>query len=167
MLDPRLGLLIVRGANVDHVAEGWVAQEGARERPDERHVRLGRDRLSSARRRGAHFANQGEDLVVLDQMVGILDRPLRLVAVVVGDQLEPAAIDPARGVGLPKGREDPLTHAETQGRRGPVESGRLAKHDPVVEHAWLRVRGARQDHARGEPERKCSHFPNERPAAHL
>ena len=163
MLDPRLGLLIVGGANVDHVAEVRIAQEGgARERSDERHLRLGGDRLHSHRRRGPHLADQGEDLVVLDQTVGILDRLVGLVAVVVGDQLQPAAIDPACGVGLPDGREEPRTHTETQGRRGPRQNGRLAEHDAVVVHARVRVRDARQNHARCEPERRGSQFSNQR-----
>jgi hypothetical protein len=78
-----------------------------------------------------------------------------------------SAIDPACGVDLPEGREDTRAHTKTQGRCGPRESGRLAEHDPVVEHAWFRVRGTRQNHARGEPERQRSEFSNRRPAEHL
>ena len=77
MLDPGLGLPIVEARTLITLPKaGFRRKRSTRERPDERHVRLGRDRLSSVRRRGPHFANQGEDLVVLDQMVGNFDRPL-------------------------------------------------------------------------------------------
>ena len=138
VLDPGLGLLVVGRPDIDHVGQRRVAQEGgAGERPDEGHVRFGRDREGRLRRGRADLADQGEDPVLVDQAPGVRDRPLRLVAVVVGHELEPAPVHAAGGIRFGEGREDALAHAEPQSRRRSREGGRLAERDPVAGDARL------------------------------
>src|SRR3546814_13155016 len=101
MLDPGLGLLVVARAHVDDVAELRRAQEArAGEGTDEGHARLGGDRLGRARGRRADPADQGEDLILRDQGLGVRDRALRLVAVVVALQPELPAGDAALAVAI-------------------------------------------------------------------
>ena len=80
---------------------------------------------------------------------GIGNRLFRLVAVVVEDQLEPATVNSAGGICFVEGGENPLAHAETQRRCGPVEGRGLSEYDPVVEHTRLGV--GRDVHKRGRP----------------
>ena len=64
MLDPGLGLLKIRGADIDDIAVVRIAQKfGAGERADERHLCGSGDRLTGFRCRRSDRADHGEDFV--------------------------------------------------------------------------------------------------------
>ncbi len=157
-VDPRLGFLIVRGSDIDHVAERRIAQEaGAGEGADERHVGFRCDRLSHLRSGRADLPNEREHLVVIDQTVGVGGRLIRLVAIVVRDQLELPPVDATGRVGFVECREDTLAHPEAEGRRRTIESGRLPEDNPIIEDPRFRVKGERH-HARRDNEQWLRNF---------
>lgn len=138
MLDPRLGLRAIAGANVDEVGEFEIAQEfGAAERPDEGNVARAGDWNRRHRGRRAHRADQREHLVVLDQPQRLHHRAIRIVAVVAADQLQPAAVDAALGVDLGEGRDDALPHALPECGGGTLERSGLAEQYRVLADADL------------------------------
>jgi hypothetical protein len=118
-LHHRLGLVEVRGAHVEHDAVHRVAQHlGPRERRHVRHARLGHQGQHRAGGRGADIAEQGEHLVLPDQLFGHLGRALRLVAVVVAHHLDAASMHAAGGVDpLEVGKRAFLELGTQRGRR--------------------------------------------------
>ena len=122
MLDPGLGLLKIRSAHIDDIAVVGIAQElGAGKGADERHFGSGCDRLTGLRCRRAHRADQGEHLILVDDLLAFrLDGFFRFVAVVARFEFELTAGNPAVAIGLVEGRQDALAHALAQilGRSG-------------------------------------------------
>jgi hypothetical protein len=166
VLDPRFRLLIVRRPDVDHVAKGRVTQEaGTGEGPNERHPRLRRYRLGRLRRGGADLADQGEHLIFLNQAVGILDCPVRFVAVIAVYELEPAPVHPTGRVRFGERREDAFAHTKAQGGGRPFEGCRLTEHDAIIENARFGARGGRHHERRGYAEHHRRH-PTDQPSNH-
>ena len=58
---------------------------------------------------------------------GVDDRVGGLVAIIVGDQFEPAAVNAAGLIGLGEGGENALADADAQGRGRPLKRRRLAE----------------------------------------
>ena len=73
---------------------------GRRQREQLQHAGIEQNVLRGEHRRRAHRADHGEDLVALDHLLRGQHRPLRIVAVVLQDQLDLAAVDAAGGVDL-------------------------------------------------------------------
>ena len=134
--DHLFGLLVVGGAQVEHVAPLRVAQElGAGERGDVGHVRRGGHRRGRTRRRRAHRSDQGEHLLLLDEMEGVGNGRLRLVGVIAGDQFQPAAVDTAAPVRFLERGLDTQPHVPAQLLRRTAEGGGLAEQDAAGGHA--------------------------------
>jgi hypothetical protein len=71
--------------------------------------------MDSVRRRCPHFADQGEHLVFADQPLRVGNRQLRVVAVIVRNQIELAAMNPAGGVRLIERRQYSVPHSDAEG----------------------------------------------------
>ena len=137
-LDHHLGLLEIGGAHVDDVGDIGIAQEfGAGEGAHEGQAGLARDRRRGLRGRRADRADQREDLVLADQLLGRLDRLVGFVAVVAGDERELAPLDPARRIGLGEGGEQSRAHPLSERRSRSVERRGLSEQDRVGAHARL------------------------------
>jgi hypothetical protein len=97
---------------------------------EHRHAGLLGQRRGGDQVAGGHIADQGEDLVVLDQ-AAVFSAVRGLVGVVERDQLQPAPVH-AAGVDLLEGQQDAglVVDAEILGR--PAEDGRLAQPQAVV-----------------------------------
>jgi hypothetical protein len=140
VLDPGLGLLKIRGANIDHVAVERIAEKfRARERTDEGHLGGSRDWLAGFRRRRSHSAHQRENLVVIDCLVRGFDGLFGLVAVVNRLELELAAINAAGPVGFLKCCKNTLAHSLAQRLRRAIERRDLSEEDAVFGYAVFRV----------------------------
>ena len=81
-------------------------QIGAGEGAEEQRLLLERQRHRDFRGRGADIAEDREDASLEQQLRHVGDRAARLVAVVEGDELQPAAVDPAQVVDLAKTESD-------------------------------------------------------------
>ena len=128
VLDHGGGLVVVAPPHVDDVLFPGPPQEhGAGEGSEEGNVRgLGNGNSHFARGR-PDLANQGVHLVLLDELARVLSSGLRLVLVVVADELELEAVHPARVVRLLEGRENAVPHADPEGRGGAREGAALAE----------------------------------------
>ena len=89
-----------------------------RERGDVGHARLRGDRHGRARCRRADGADQGEDLLLLDQLKGIDDGGFGFVGVIDGNQFQLPAVDAAKLVDLVEGRLDAAPHVRAELLRG-------------------------------------------------
>ena len=70
MLDPSLGFLAVRSADIDHVCQRRIAQKvSAREGADEGHPLISCNWLHGLCRRRSHFADQGKYPVFVEKLV--------------------------------------------------------------------------------------------------
>src|ERR1035437_6010815 len=157
VLDPRLGLGGVAGANIDHIVEVRRAEESSPgERTDERHIGSFRNWNGRGRGGRADGADQRENLVFLDQPGGLHDRAIGIVTIVPAEQLEPAAVHTTLGVDLGEGRENALPHTLAERRRGTLECCRLTEQDAIGTDAGLvapsmkRIRHGEQDRKAGE-----------------
>ena len=100
-LDLQLDLIEVRGADVEDVFVQRRAQEfGAGERREEGDIGLVDQRNRRLAGRRADIAEQREHAVLLDQFFGGGGGARRIVAVVLADQRDLAAVDAAGGVDL-------------------------------------------------------------------
>jgi hypothetical protein len=71
-------------------------------------------------------------------------------------------MNPASGICLMKRRQYSLPHSETKCARRPLQGGGLAKHDAVIEDAWLSVEGQSPDQVQDNEDRgSASHFEND------
>jgi hypothetical protein len=123
---------------VENIAiEGRAQRFGAGEHADQRH--LGRDdHLQVLDPRGrANVADQREDLVLLDEFPARERGDRRLVAVVLGDQADLAAMDAALGVDVVQVDLDAVVHLNAELGSRSAEDCRLAEDDRVRRHAGL------------------------------
>jgi hypothetical protein len=145
VLDPGLGFRVVAGADVDDVLELGVAQEhGAGEGADERHLGGGGDGLRRGCSRRSDRADQGKDLVLLDQLLSRRDRLVRLVAVIDANQVELAAVHAALLVRFLESRADAGAHALAERGGRTFEHGRLAEDDALGGDSVLGARGRKR-----------------------
>jgi hypothetical protein len=91
-----LGLLIVGGADVDHVGvEGLAQRVGPGEHAHQGDARLLHQGQHLDRGRRAHVAEQGEHVARDDELLGVGEAAGRVVGVVVGDDAYLSAVHPA------------------------------------------------------------------------
>jgi hypothetical protein len=62
-------------------------------------------------------------------------------------------MNPTGGIRFMERRQYALPHAETKGARRPLQGGGLAKHDAVIEHAWISVEGQGPEQAQDNEDR--------------
>jgi len=128
---------VVARADVEDVAIERAAQRlGAGERTDEGHLLRGEDRFRRVRRRRADVAEEQEDTVV-DELLGIGRRAVRLVAVVERAQLDPASVDAAGGIDQLEVGERARAHLGAERLRRPGERGGLADDDRIRRDAGV------------------------------
>ena len=92
------------------------------------------NRHGGARCRCADGADQRKDLFLFDQPEGVDHGGFRLVGVVKGDQIEPAAVDAAALVDLLKGRFKAPLHVPAQFLGRAAEGGGLTEENAFVRH---------------------------------
>ena len=140
----RLGLVVVGGAQIDHVVAlpGCFAQKGGTgERRDIGHASRCRHRRRGARRGRAHRADQREHALVVNELPGVGDGLLRLVAIIERAQFQTPPGDAAARVRLVKRRLNAKAHVGSKLLRRAGESRRLAEQDAFVGNAGDRGRG--------------------------
>lgn len=91
-----VGLLIVRGPDVEHVAAEGVAQPvGTCERPHEGDARLVDKRQDAHGGGGAHIAGEGEHLSGDELFLRVGETARGVVAIVTGVQFDASTVYPA------------------------------------------------------------------------
>jgi len=134
---------------MEYVAVERRAQRfGAGEHADQRHLRLRDDGQVRHAGRRAHVPEQGEYLVLLDELLARGRRHRWFIAVVLGDELELAAVHAAVLVDVVQISLDAVSHLDAElGGRTAEDSG-LPEQDPVHGDAIL---GGRQRRKNGGP----------------
>ena len=130
LLHDQRGLVVVRGAQVEHVLlEGFAQRHGAGERRNERHLVLHRERQRRHAGGRADVAEQGEHVFV-DQLLRVGSAALGLVAVVqvLDDHLAAAGL----GVVLVQEQLGALVELDAKLRCRAGEGCRLAQHERRV-----------------------------------
>jgi hypothetical protein len=133
MLNDAFRLVEVAGTYVEDVAVERLAQRLCTgEHAHNRDLGFSQDWHGCQPRRGAHRADQGEHLVLLDQgpdgHLGLLG----LVTIVARHQLEPPSVDPARAVDRLEVGLDARAHALAELAGRAAESSELAHGDFLV-----------------------------------
>ena len=130
--DHLLGLLVVGGAEVEHVLQLRIPQQlGPGEGRDVGNAGGLGHRDRGPRRGRPDRPDQREDVVV-DQLQRVGDRRLGFVGVVQGRELHLPAMDAAALVDLVEGGFDAEPHVPPQLLRGPAEGGGLPEDDALV-----------------------------------
>jgi len=117
-----------------------LARRGHRQEVDD--VLLELDRHRRVVLRGADVAGDDEDLVLVDQLLRGQHRAPRVVAVVLGDQLELAAVDAALLVDLVDAQQHALPHGLAEGGHRARQVLDRADQDLVLADALLLCLGA-------------------------
>jgi hypothetical protein len=65
-------------------------------------------------------------------------------------------MNPAGGIRLMECSQYAFPHSEAEGGRRPFQVGGLAKHDPVIENAWIGAHGWRPNQAQQNDCSRCA-----------
>ena len=117
---------------MEHVTVQRRAQDlGAGEHADERHLCCRRDGKMRRAGRRTDIAEQREHLVLLDQPLARRRGERGLIAIVLGDEVDPATMDATGGIDVVQVRLDAVAHLDAELRRRAAEDRRLAEENPV------------------------------------
>ena len=157
-IDVRFGLVAGQEAHGPGKLARLVPHRGARgdkELRDLLRVQIGVDRLAGV---GAEARQDKENVVFLDELAGRLHRLGRVVGVVIGNEIDLAALDAALGVDLFEiGRDDLADHAIGRSRTG-IGHG-IADPDLVGGRARRRALPESRPRHRGKQQCRCSAAP--------
>src|SRR5262249_22537422 len=101
-----------------------------------------------------YVAEQAEDLVIPDQIQRVLEGPLRIVAVVVGFQDDPGAVDPTASVDVEEAGLGTAIQFRPQGARRALECRRHTQnHIPGSYGRGVQQQQSEADHSEDRSDR--------------
>jgi len=115
--DAAFGLIVRLPSHGPRMVDRIVPFGGAGGDEELRHMRVVHVFLDRGIRRGSETLKHEQDAIVLDELARGLDGLLRVVAIVVGDEIDLAAVDAAFGVDLLEVRGDGLADQAVGGGR--------------------------------------------------
>ncbi len=97
MADSHLGFLVIGGPHIDQPAIEGISQGiGAGEHSQKRNLGFLDERQNSNRRRGSDVTEKGENLIIDDEALGIGQTHERIIAVIMGNDLDRSAMNAAQ-----------------------------------------------------------------------